>query len=986
MSNGRKIADLVVGTNVKVTQIDSDLDNTISLLKTRLDSDDAKLQSLDTAINAGIVNLVDSDLIINQLQSKINSAISNVDSDSTALQAANTQIGLIKSRLDSDQGRVQALSTSLASEISSTNTDISAIKGRLDSDDGRLQALDSSITVLKSRLDSDETTIQSAKTLIGQAVSSQGMADSDLKVVADLRNQLDSEITYVRLITLSYVNYTYTATAGQTSFSGTDANSLTLAYTAGSIQVFLNGVKLEDEDYTATDGTTVVLTEGAQLGHQVTIIVPKFESGNAPVVLAWSSSSQQARIQSSDIATLDYFGSSVSISQDGNYAVVGAPDEGADGTQSGAAYIFIRSGSSWSQQTKLDITGHSFNVSASSNRAESHMGCDVAINAAGDLAVVGAKHWGNRTANGGDVFVFGRSGTTWTQHDTLWDFNTGNVYSQSSSTTGFGQSVDISNDGSRAVVGYENGNSLSAAGGAYVSLRMGKHWGMSANTNITASNKGAFDKAAAVVDISGDGKYIVMGARHEDDAGSQAGTAYIFKSFDSDNTHYKWTSGVPLVSTAFNALTNLTGIDFNDNGTKVYITGYSGTHGDSVAEYSLTIPYEISSRIDSPTKLDLTAAAPGDSANEGTYPTGLKFKPDGTKLYFAEATGTASSTYAVIEYTMSTAFDLSTASRTAARTPTQLNSNTNVQGVQFKPDGSKMYLSAATSNRIDQFDLSSNWDLSSASSSTSATLDVSAKITTPSGMEFNADGSIFFVTGGGGDKVIEYKLSTPYDISTATHITDRQIGAYESDPRCLKFHPDGRMLFISGVGGDDITVVNTSGLKFEETQKIVASDANAGDEFGANVAINQDGTVLAVSAPKRHSEDNSVTNVGKIYIFTKSGETWSEVASIEAQTNYTDLEFGTSLSINDDGTIVVAGARQDGGTATNGGAVYVIEGSDSSWQISNRIESDDVAANDYFGSHNYYALDISGDGNTLIAGAEKDSPNNTGSAYIFTNS
>ena len=278
MSNGRKIADLVVGTNVKVTQIDSDLDNTISLLKTRLDSDDAKLQSLDTAINAGIVNLVDSDLIINQLQSKINSAISNVDSDSTALQAANTQIGLIKSRLDSDEGRVQALSTSLASEISSTNTDISAIKGRLDSDDGRLQALDSSITVLQSRLDSDETTIQSAKTLIGQAVSSQGMADSDLKVVADLRNQLDSEILYVRNIALSYINYTYIATAGQTSFSGTDANSLTLAYTAGSIQVFLNGVKLEDEDYTATDGTTVVLTESTQLGHQVTIICPKFES------------------------------------------------------------------------------------------------------------------------------------------------------------------------------------------------------------------------------------------------------------------------------------------------------------------------------------------------------------------------------------------------------------------------------------------------------------------------------------------------------------------------------------------------------------------------------------------------------------------------------------------------------------------------------------------------------------------------------------
>ena len=362
MSNGRKIADLVVGTNVKVTQIDSDLDNTISLLKTRLDSDDAKLQSLDTAINAGIVNLVDSDLIINQLQSKINSAISNVDSDSTALQAANTQIGLIKSRLDSDEGRVQALGTSLASEISSTNTDISAIKGRLDSDDGRLQALDSSITVLKSRLDSDETTIQSAKTLIGQAVSSQGMADSDLKVVADLRNQLDSEITYVRLITLSYVNYTYTATAGQTSFSGTDANSLTLAYTAGSIQVFLNGVKLEDEDYTATDGTTVVLTESTQLGHQVTIVVPKFESNYvAPVITDWGG--MQALVMAPKVPGTSagsgqgYFGAKLAMSSSGEYAAVTAWEwtSGYNSSQKlGGFKIYKNNSSDYSDSTQWD--------------------------------------------------------------------------------------------------------------------------------------------------------------------------------------------------------------------------------------------------------------------------------------------------------------------------------------------------------------------------------------------------------------------------------------------------------------------------------------------------------------------------------------------------------------------------------------------------------------------------------------------------------
>ena len=291
MSNGRKLADLMVGTNVVATNVDSDLSTKISSIKTRLDSDDTKLQSLDTAIQAGIQNLADSDLIINQLQAKINSVISNVDSDSSFVQSINTQIDLIKTRLDSDDAKLQQVRTSIASEISATNTDISSIIGRLDSDSSKLQQLDTSIVSVKTRLDSDDAAIQAATTLASATAGSVGVTDSDLKVVADLRNQLDSEIIFVKNLSVSYTSYIYNATAGQTSFTGTDANSATLAYTAGAIQVFLNGIRLEADDYTATDGAAVVLTEGAQLGHQVTIVVPKLESNYTPPATGpdWSS-------------------------------------------------------------------------------------------------------------------------------------------------------------------------------------------------------------------------------------------------------------------------------------------------------------------------------------------------------------------------------------------------------------------------------------------------------------------------------------------------------------------------------------------------------------------------------------------------------------------------------------------------------------------------------------------------------------------------
>ncbi len=67
--------------------------------------------------------------------------------------------------------------------------------------------------------------------------------------------------------------YQYTATAGQTTFSGADANGNTLSYTAGAVQVYLNGALLANTtDYAASNGTSVVLTGGAGLSDSLTIL------------------------------------------------------------------------------------------------------------------------------------------------------------------------------------------------------------------------------------------------------------------------------------------------------------------------------------------------------------------------------------------------------------------------------------------------------------------------------------------------------------------------------------------------------------------------------------------------------------------------------------------------------------------------------------------------------------------------------------------
>jgi hypothetical protein len=73
--------------------------------------------------------------------------------------------------------------------------------------------------------------------------------------------------------TVSYTVYEYTATGGQTTFSGNDLNGVSLAYTVGLAQVFLNGVMLmPGDDYTASNGTSVVLASGATVGDSLAVL------------------------------------------------------------------------------------------------------------------------------------------------------------------------------------------------------------------------------------------------------------------------------------------------------------------------------------------------------------------------------------------------------------------------------------------------------------------------------------------------------------------------------------------------------------------------------------------------------------------------------------------------------------------------------------------------------------------------------------------
>ena len=213
---------------------------------------------------------------------------------------------------------------------------------------------------------------------------------------------------------------------------------------------------------------------------------------------------QAAKALANDGADYDDFGSSSSSSVDidGDYAIVGARYEDDKGTDAGAAYIFKRSGSSWTQQQKL---------TASDGAKNSSFGWTVDID--GDYAIVGAPHDISGT---GAVYIFVRSGTSWTQQQKL-------VSNDAHAGNQFGRGLSI--DGDDLIVGaYYDDDKATDAGAAYFFTRSGTTW--TQQQKVTASDGGNGDNFGLDVSINGD--YAIIGAPKDDDKGTDAGAAYIF--------------------------------------------------------------------------------------------------------------------------------------------------------------------------------------------------------------------------------------------------------------------------------------------------------------------------------------------------------------------------------------------------------------------------------------------------------------------------
>ena len=224
-------------------------------------------------------------------------------------------------------------------------------------------------------------------------------------------------------------------------------------------------------------------------------------------------------------------------------------------------------------------------------------------------------------------------------------------------------------------------------------------------------------------------------------------------------------------------------VEFNRDGTKMFILGATG---DDVNEYTLSTGWDVStaSFVDS-----------FDISGQETEPTGLSFNNDGTKMYVNGWAGDD-----VNEYTLSTAFDVSTAEYVDV---TSIGGN-DERDIEWNSDGTKMYIMNRANERLYQYTLGTAFDVSTYSYDGDY-LDVSSQETAANSISFNADGTRLFVMGESGDDVNEYTLSTAFDVtSTVTHKGSFSISSQETDPQGLEFNHDGTKMFVTGESGDDV--------------------------------------------------------------------------------------------------------------------------------------------------------------------------------------
>jgi len=277
-------------------------------------------------------------------------------------------------------------------------------------------------------------------------------------------------------------------------------------------------------------------------------------------------------------------------------------------------------------------------------------------------------------------------------------------------------------------------------------------------------------------------------------------------------------------------------------------------------------------------------------------------------------------------------------------------------------------------------------------------------------------------------------------VPVQTYIKASNTGAGDAFGMSVALSGDGKTLAVgapyeasnaTGIGGDQANdAASQAGAVYvyvldqgtwAQQAYVKASNAQAGDQFGYALALGDDGNTLAVSALDEQScatgidgdqQDNACSTSGAVYLFTRSGATWSQQAYVKpSNTTYRNgnvRAFGQSLALSGDGTTLAVGDPAEASNATGidgdqtnttmtlSGAVFVFVRAGQTWSQQAYVKASNTGGMDELG----YSVALSRTGDVMVAGAANEasaargvngsqvdnSMTYAGAAYVYTRS